>query len=70
MRKSKVYIPWTLAAIRRVRRCDRQSNFNRNCKLVHIDRYLRFYRCALQWDTERGGLIVVPNSPRPYPDNR
>lgn len=70
MRNRKIYIPWTLAAIRRVQRCDRQSNFNRNVRLIHLASYLQFCQCTLQWDPQRRSPVVVPNTPRPYPDKR
>lgn len=69
-RKSKVYIPWTLAAIRRVQRCERQSNFNHNIRLIHLANYFDARNCTLQWDPQRRSPVVVPNTPRPYPNLR
>ena len=69
-RNSKVYIPWTLAALRRARNKTIRGDFNPATRMLKLTAWLSQRSCALQWDTQRRCLIVVPDYPRPYPDNR
>lgn len=66
-----VYLPWTLAALRRSRgRIERTQSIRPELRLIIVHRWLEAGGCALQWDTQRRSLIVVPAYPRPYPDCR
>jgi len=66
-----VYLPWTLAAIRRSRgHIVFSQTISPKLRLIIIHRWLEAGGCALQWDPYRRSLIVVPASPRPYPNHR
>ena len=66
-----VYLPWTLAAIRRSRgHIVFSQTISPELRLLIVHRWLMAGGCTLQWDTQRRSLIVVPAYPRPYPDNR
>ena len=69
-RNSKVYITWTLAALRHARNKTIRGDFHPATRMLKLTAWLSQRGCALQWDTQRRSLIVVPAYPRPYPDNR
>lgn len=65
-----INIVWTLAAIRRANRQTIKGDFHPATRMLRLTAWLSQRGCALQWDTQRRSLIVVPAYPRPYPDHR